>query len=87
MQGNIGPWSKEILGYSVTPQQFYNNPQLQDKIVAGKMMQIYNDKTKGNGNWADVASVWFTGGPRSYGANKKDVLGTSGAEYVRNFLS
>ncbi len=87
MQGNIGPWSKEILGYSVTPQQFYNNPQLQDKIVAGKMMQIYNDKTKGNGNWADVASVWFTGGPRSTGANKKDVLGTSGAEYVRNFLS
>lgn len=87
MQGNIGPWSKEILGYSVTPQQFYNNPQLQDKIVAGKMMQIYNDKTKGNGNWADVASVWFTGGPRSYGANKKDVLGTSGAQYVNKFLS
>jgi len=87
MQGNIAPWSKEILGYSVTPQQFYNNPQLQDKIVAGKMMQIYNDKTKGNGNWADVASVWFTGGPRSTGAKKKDVLGTSGAQYVNKFLS
>lgn len=83
MQGNIAPWSKEILGYSVTPQQFYNNPQLQDKIVAGKMQQIY----KKYGNWADVASVWFTGGPRSYGANKKDVLGTSGAQYVNKFLS
>jgi hypothetical protein len=87
MQGNIGPWSKEVLGRSVTPTEFYNNPALQDKIVAGKMMQIYNDKTKGNGNWADVASVWFTGGPRSTGANKKDVLGTSGAQYVNKFLS
>ena len=87
MQGNIGPWSKEILGYSVTPQQFYNNPQLQDKIVAGKMIQFYNDKTKGNGNWADVASVWFTGGPLAKNANKKDTFGTTGAQYVNKFLS
>jgi len=83
MQGNIGPWSKEILGRSVTPTEFYNNPALQEKIVAGKMQQIY----KKYGNWADVASVWFTGGPRSTGANKKDVLGTSGAQYVNKFLS
>ena len=87
MEGNIPAWSKEALGYSITPQQFYNNPALQEKIVAVKMMQYYNDKTKGNGNWADVASVWFTGGPRSTGANKKDVLGTSGAQYVNKFLS
>lgn len=83
MQGNVGPWSKEILGYSVTPQQFYNDPALQEKIVSGKMNQIY----KKYGNWSDVASVWFTGQPLSRGANSVDVLGTTGAQYVNKFLS
>lgn len=83
MQGNIAPWSKEILGYSVTPQQFYNNPQLQDQIVAGKMQQYY----KRYGNWGDVASAWFTGGPLAKNANKKDTFGTTGAQYVNKFLS
>jgi len=81
MYGNVGPWSKEVLGYEVTPQEFYNSPQIQDALVAGKMAQLYS-KHK---NWDDVASVWFTGQPLSKGANKQDVLGTSGREYVNKF--
>lgn len=81
MPGNIPAWSKEALGYSITPQQFLNSPQLQEKIVAHQMTQAY----KKYGNWSDVASVWFTGRPLAQGKNARDVLGTSGSEYVRRF--
>ena len=81
MPGNIPSWSKEALGYSITPQQFLNSPQLQEKIVAHQMTQAY----KKYGNWNDVASVWFTGRPLAQGRNARDVLGTSGGEYVRRF--
>lgn len=81
MPGNIPAWSKEALGYSITPQQFLNSPQLQEQIVAHQMTQAY----KKYGNWSDVASVWFTGRPLAQGRNARDVLGTSGGEYVRRF--
>lgn len=84
MEGNITPWAKELLGINITPQQFYANPQLQDRLVSAKMNQYY----KKYGNWADVASAWFTGGPVSVAnAKKKDAFGTSGAQYVNKFLS
>lgn len=81
MPGNLPAWSKEALGYTVTPQQFLANPKIQDQIVSHQLAQIY----KKHKNWSDVASVWFTGQPLSKGYNSRDVLGTSGAEYVRNF--
>lgn len=77
MGSNIPSWSKQILGYSITPQQFLANPQLQDQIALGKMagmVQTY-------GNVDDVASVWFSGKPvHQNGA--QDVNGTSVPEYV-----
>jgi len=81
MPGNVGPWSKEILGYEITPQQLYQSPQLQDAIAKAKLQQAYNKY----GSWSDAASVWFTGRPAAQGANAKDVLGTSGAQYVNKF--
>lgn len=81
MEANIGPWSKEALGREVSPQEFLANPQIQDAVFDhqfGKYVQKY-------GNPQDAASAWFTGGPLSTGAKKKDVLGTSGAAYVDKF--
>ena len=83
MPGNIGPWSRELLGREITPQQFYQNPQLQEQLVGAKMAQLYQKY----GNWGDVASAWFTGGSLQQGANKRDVTGTSGAQYVKKFYS
>lgn len=81
MPGNLPEWSKAALGVSISPQQFLANPELQERIVADRMSRIYQQY----GNWNDVASVWFTGKPAGEGANKRDVLGTSGAEYLRRF--
>ena len=83
MPGNIGPWSRELLGREITPQQFYQNPQLQEQLVGAKMAQLYQKY----GNWGDVASAWFTGGSLQQGANRRDVTGTSGAQYVKKFYS
>ncbi len=81
MPGNIPGWSQEALGRVVTPSEFLNNPKIQDDIARFQFNKIY----KKYGNWDDVASVWFTGRPKSQGGNSKDVLGTTGLQYVNNF--
>lgn len=58
MGQNIIDWSKEM-GQPMTIEEFYNSPQLQDKLASFKLQQYYNKY----GNWEDAASVWFTGRP------------------------
>lgn len=80
MPGNIPSWSKEALGYEVSPEEFLANPELQDSIAKYKMDQAY----KKYGNAEDVASVWFTGRPKSQAGGKvADVTGTTNDEYIR----
>lgn len=81
MESNIGPWSREAVGREVTPDEFLRNPQIQDQIFQHKFGQ-YVQKY---GNPQDAASAWFTGRPLAQGANARDVLGTTGAQYVADF--
>jgi len=83
MGNNIPSWSKEILGYSISKEQFLKNPDLQDKIAKGKMKKMY-DKY---GTIEDVASVWFSGRPVAKAGNAKDVIGTTVPKYVSNVVS
>ncbi len=83
MASNVGPWTKEILGQELTPQQFLANPQAQDAVFGGKFGQ-YLQKT---GSPADAASMWFTGRPQAQGANAQDQLGTTCAGYGRKFMA
>lgn len=77
MQSNLPSWSKESLGYEVSPDQFLANPELQD-IIAKVKMQQYFDKY---GNPADVESMWFSGRP-SRNNVRRDILGTSVPQYI-----
>src|SRR5690242_10451443 len=70
MGNNIGPWSKEILGQEVTPDQFLANPQIQDAIFQGKFGQ-YVQKYGPEG----AAKAWFAGEKGMNNPNAKDVLG------------
>jgi hypothetical protein len=36
MGNNVGPWTKEVLGKAMTPQEFLANPQAQDQVFAAK---------------------------------------------------
>lgn len=81
MGNNIPAWTKEVLGTSMTPQEFMNNPQAQEAVAKAKMMEAYNKY----GNWSDVASVWFSGRPLANNTSQ-DVYGTSTPSYVAKFL-
>jgi hypothetical protein len=82
MPGNIPSWSKEALGYEVSPQEFYQSPELQEQITRDRISKIYEQY----GNPDDVASVWFTGRPVSkVDPNVSDVTGTTNTEYLRRF--
>jgi hypothetical protein len=81
MGANIGPWSKEILGFEVTPQQFLANPQIQDAIFQGKFGQ-YEAKYGPEG----AAKAWFAGEKGMNNPNAKDVLGTSVSGYGAKFM-
>lgn len=81
MGANIGPWSKEVLGFEVTPQQFLGNPQIQDAVFQGKFGQ-YVDKYGPEG----AAQAWFAG-PGGVGkTDRRDVLGTSVGAYGQKFM-
>jgi hypothetical protein len=80
MEANIGPWSREILGREVTPDEFMANPMLQDAIFDGKFgayVQQYGPE--------GAAQAWF-GGPGGVGQlDRKDSLGTSIGAYTDKF--
>jgi len=83
MGANVPTWTKEALGYAMTPQQFLNDPAAQDTVFRYK----FGDYTNKYGSMGDAASMWFTGKPLAQGAGRHDILGTSGADYVRKFWS
>lgn len=81
MDFNIGPWTKEALGSSLTPQEFLANREAQDavfKLKFGQSLAKY-------GNPRDAASVWFTGQPLARGRGLADVNKMTGSRYVDLF--
>ena len=82
MGANIPTWTKEILGQSLTPDEFISNPQAQDAVFQGKFGQ-YVDKYGPEG----AAQAWF-GGPGAVGkTDRKDQLGTSVGSYGQRFMA
>ena len=80
MGNNVGPWSEEVLGRRVTPQEFIQSPEIQDKIFQGKFGQ-YAEKYGPEG----AARAWFAGEGGMNDPNRKDVLGTTVAGYGAKF--
>lgn len=39
LDSNIGPWTQEVLGKAMSPQEFLANPQAQDKVFESKFGQ------------------------------------------------
>lgn len=78
---NIPSWTREVLGVSMTPQQFLHNDKAQDAVFRAKFGS-YLAKT---GNPDDAAAMWFSGRPMAEAGNAHDILGTSVPDYVRKF--
>ena len=81
MEANLPEWSKAALGRVVTPDEFLKSREVQDQVFQHRFGGYLNRF----GNPQDAASAWFTGQPLAKGANRRDVLGTTGSGYVDKF--
>lgn len=96
MPENVASWSREALGYSITPQQFLNSPQLQLQIIDHKLSQYLQQALRvSNGNEEvairRVASQWYSGRPHLYNSTTPQYYGghryPSIAEYTLSVLA
>lgn len=83
MEANVAPWTREALGRELSAQEFLADPQAQDAVFKHRFGKYVAE----TGSPEDAASMWFTGRPAAEGANKRDVLGTTGRSYVESFRS
>ena len=81
MGANIGPWTERHLGRRMSATEFLADPAAQDAVFDAE----FGSYVAQTGSASDAASMWFTGRPLAQGAGRSDVLGTTGAEYVRRF--
>jgi len=76
MDFNIGPWTREVLGQELTPEQFLTNPQAQDAVFSAKIGGYMDEY----GSLEDAASMWFSGRP--YAGNTRSDGYLSVPQYV-----
>jgi len=81
MDFNVGPWTQEVLGQAMTPQQFLASPQAQDAVFKAKFGQ-YAQKY---GSPEAAARAWFAGEGGMNNPGAKDVLGTTVQGYGQKF--
>lgn len=82
MGDNIPQWTKEILGISLTPDQFLKNPEAQEQVFQGKFGQ-YVQKYGPDG----AARAWFAGPGNMNNPNAKDANGMDPITYGQRFHS
>ncbi len=82
MGANIGPWTQEVLGQELKPHEFLTNPQAQDAVFQAKFGN-YVSKYGPEG----AARAWFAGEGGMNDPNRRDILGTSVADYGRKFTN
>ena len=81
MGSNIGPWTKEVLGAPMSPQEFLASPQAQDAVFSTKFGQYVN-KYGPDG----AARAWFAGPGNMNNPNASDG-NTTVAQYADKFRS
>src|SRR3990167_6633462 len=81
MDYNVGPWTEQVLGRRMTPQEFLADQAAQDAVFDG----IFGGYVERYGPQG-AAQAWF-GGPGSVGSGggAQGVLGTSRAAYGKRF--
>lgn len=76
LESNLPGWSRQVLGRSVTPEEFLKSPEMQDK-VAGTILSGYVQKY----GFEKAGQAWFAGEGGIGHGDRRDVLGTSTKDY------
>ncbi|HMO31247.1 MAG TPA: hypothetical protein PKD06_18200, partial [Enterovirga sp.] len=82
MGANIPSWTQEVLGRSLTPQEFLNSQEAQDAVFKAKFGQ-YAAKYGPEG----AARAWFAGEGGMNDLGRRDQLGTSVGDYGKRFMA
>jgi hypothetical protein len=66
MPENVGPWTKEALGRSLTADEFLADPKIQIKVIDFKLNQYFQEGLQKSGGDEEVAvrwvaSTWYSG--------------------------
>lgn len=97
MPANVKAWSKEALGYEITPEQFKNSPDLQAKIVRFKLDQYLKEGMAKTGSKSEAiryaAAKWYSGNgenrnstrPQTYGGNSYPSIASYSNDVLRRF--
>ena len=80
LEPNIQPWTQEVLGKAMTPQEFLANPQAQDAVFKSKFGQ-YTQQYGPEG----AARAWFAGPGGMNNPNATDVNGMTPGKYQQQF--
>jgi protein-disulfide isomerase-like protein with CxxC motif len=78
MGANIPSWTEEVLGKSMTPDEFLSDPAAQDRVAKAKLAEYHARY----GNIEDVASTWFSGRPLEGNTSVDATSGKSVPSYV-----
>jgi hypothetical protein len=82
MGANVGPWTEKYVGRRMTPQEFLASPEAQEAVFRGEFGRL-----QARHGPAGAARAWFAGEGGMNDPNRKDILGTSVANYERKFMS
>src|SRR6266849_9139916 len=82
MPANVGSWSRQALGYSISPQEFLQNPTLQKTIVTRVLLNYVNQY-----GYQGASSAWFSGNPNlATDTANRGVGASSVASYVNSVM-
>lgn len=82
MGNNIPSWTKKYYGKSLTPQQYLNNRDAQDKVARGRLKE-YVDKY----GYRGAASAWYSGNPNLHMSTASQTGGPSIKGYVDQVMN
>jgi hypothetical protein len=81
MDYNVGPWTQEVLGRPMTPQEFLANPDAQNKVFEAKFGQYVTKY----GSPQAASRAWFAGEGGMNNPNARDVNGMTPVRYEQQF--
>ncbi|HEY8353847.1 MAG TPA: hypothetical protein VIK69_02380 [Methylophilaceae bacterium] len=82
MGANIPEWTRKYVGRAMSPQEFLASPEAQEAVFKGefgRLAQKYGPE--------GAARAWFAGEGGMNDPNRRDILGTSVADYSRKFTT
>lgn len=82
MGSNVGPWTQEVLGVRMSPQQYLNNPEAQYAVTSAKLGGYLSQY----GNPQDALSMWHSGRPMARSTQANDGF-VNTHDYVKQIMA